>query len=405
MPTGTTARRRHFAFLSYPAHGHVNPTLPVVTELVRRGHRVSYLIAGQYADAVRATGAETLVYRSQVPESWDTIAIPEIITADVVAEAARAHAVEGFSPLPVALRAFGSDRPDLLLYDAFGYPAGRLMSRKWDIPGVLLCTTFAATERYSPYARLSGQVPSPSPDHPALLEARTLVAKTLAEHGLPESPEEFSVGREKLNLVFVPRWFQPASELFDHRFAFFGPCLGPRPGSWSPSGDRPVLLITMGSFGYENQREFFACCLEAFADSPWQVIMTIGRLVAREELGPLPPNFEIYPWVPQLAVLRHASGFISHAGMGSTLEALASGVAPVVVPRSPEQELVADRVAELRLGRKLPPAEVSARSLRAAVNGLAADLATAERVRKVREAIAGARAPERAASAIEDLLT
>ena len=29
-------------FCSIPAHGHVNPTLPVVRELVRRGHSVRY---------------------------------------------------------------------------------------------------------------------------------------------------------------------------------------------------------------------------------------------------------------------------------------------------------------------------------------------------------------------------
>ena len=29
-------------FLNIPAHGHVNPTLPVVQELVRRGEQVRY---------------------------------------------------------------------------------------------------------------------------------------------------------------------------------------------------------------------------------------------------------------------------------------------------------------------------------------------------------------------------
>jgi MGT family glycosyltransferase len=32
----------HLAFISIPAAGHVNPTLAVVAELVRRGHRVTY---------------------------------------------------------------------------------------------------------------------------------------------------------------------------------------------------------------------------------------------------------------------------------------------------------------------------------------------------------------------------
>jgi hypothetical protein len=32
----------HIAFICLPAAGYVNPTLPVVAELVRRGHRVTY---------------------------------------------------------------------------------------------------------------------------------------------------------------------------------------------------------------------------------------------------------------------------------------------------------------------------------------------------------------------------
>ena len=42
----------HFAFICLPAAGHVNPTLPVVAELVRRGHRVTYATSERYAKAV-----------------------------------------------------------------------------------------------------------------------------------------------------------------------------------------------------------------------------------------------------------------------------------------------------------------------------------------------------------------
>ena len=50
---------RHIAFVSLPAHGHghVNPTLPVVAELVRRGWRVSYATAERFGPEVEKTGA------------------------------------------------------------------------------------------------------------------------------------------------------------------------------------------------------------------------------------------------------------------------------------------------------------------------------------------------------------
>ena len=59
---------RHIAFVSLPAHGHVNPTLPVVAELVRRGWRVSYATAERFGPEVEKTGA-TLVPTAGRPPS------------------------------------------------------------------------------------------------------------------------------------------------------------------------------------------------------------------------------------------------------------------------------------------------------------------------------------------------
>ena len=48
----------HFAFVSIPAYGHVNPTLPLVAELVSRGHRVTYFTSADFgiADPERRRG-------------------------------------------------------------------------------------------------------------------------------------------------------------------------------------------------------------------------------------------------------------------------------------------------------------------------------------------------------------
>jgi UDP:flavonoid glycosyltransferase YjiC (YdhE family) len=47
----------HVAFVSIPAHGHVNPTLPLVAELVRRGHRVTYFTSADFEPRIRRAGA------------------------------------------------------------------------------------------------------------------------------------------------------------------------------------------------------------------------------------------------------------------------------------------------------------------------------------------------------------
>src|SRR5215211_3376006 len=41
-----------------PAHGRVNPTLPVVRELVSRGEQVAYYLTDEFEPQIRHTGAE-----------------------------------------------------------------------------------------------------------------------------------------------------------------------------------------------------------------------------------------------------------------------------------------------------------------------------------------------------------
>ena len=49
---------RHALFVALAGHGHVTPTLPLVEELVQRGHRVAYATAVDFADVVTGAGAQ-----------------------------------------------------------------------------------------------------------------------------------------------------------------------------------------------------------------------------------------------------------------------------------------------------------------------------------------------------------
>jgi MGT family glycosyltransferase len=396
---------RHIAFFNYAAHGHVNPTLPVVAELVRRGQRVTYVVASQFADTVAATGAEVIAYESLVPKSWNTVAIPAKVTREDIAEATVVHLSEALAPLDEVAKRLGDDRPDLMVYDAFGYATGRLLARKWQLPTVLTATTIAVSETCNPYAEFAASADMPDASHPALVKHRELLRGALDAHGLGElSNEEFTGAAEDKTIVFVAPEFQPGVETFDDRYVFVGPCLGDRAlqGDWRPPDNgRPVVLVAHGSFGYENQAAFYRAALTAVADLPWHVVLSLGGLVKADDLGPLPSNVETHSWLPQLAVLEHASAFVSHAGMGSTMESLSFGVPPVVVPRTGEQEVVAARLAELGLGRAISPDELTAPRLRGAVLDLAEDEETRRRVRELSDSIAARRGPVLAADTIE----
>jgi UDP:flavonoid glycosyltransferase YjiC (YdhE family) len=61
----------HTAMFSIPAHGHVNPSLPVIRELINRGHRVTYSINDEFAPLVETAGATPVCYKSTLPSESD----------------------------------------------------------------------------------------------------------------------------------------------------------------------------------------------------------------------------------------------------------------------------------------------------------------------------------------------
>ena len=101
-------------------------------------------------------------------------------------------------------------------------------------------------------------------------------------------------------------------------------------------------------------------------------------------------------------MLRHASVFVNHAGMGTMMEALSFGVPLVLVPPDvSEHRLNARRAAELGLGRMVSSVDVSADEIRDAVLAVAEDEKVRERVAWMRGVVNGAGGAVRAADVIE----
>jgi MGT family glycosyltransferase len=383
---------RHLAFVSLPAHGHVTPTLPVVAELVRRGWRISFATGEGFGSAVEKAGA------TLVPTAADAPAAPPpaVTGPAVVASFQRRIVADARTSLPVLTEHFRADPPRAVCYDATSL-AGRILAAGTGAADIALLPTFATNEHSSPFARAA----APPPE---ILAAVREMADLAAAHGVELQRGMGVLAPASLNIVFVPREFQFAGDTFDDRFRFVGPSPGIREddGGWLPP-DRPVLLVSLGT-AFNDRPEFFRTCLEAFADRG-PVAMAIGQHVAVDDLGPVPANIDVRPWFPQPAVLRHAAAFVSHAGMGSTMEALYYGVPLVCVPQMMEQEANAARVAELRLGVRLAPDGLTVAGLRAAVDAVTADAAVRAALDRMRLATRAAGGAVAAADAIEAHLT
>ncbi|MEU6112432.1 macrolide family glycosyltransferase [Streptomyces albidoflavus] len=392
--------KRHIAFFNVPGLGHLTPTLPVVEELVRRGHRVSYPVARQYAGLVAGAGARALPYTSPLPDE----APAPVVDGEVLAGVPLKYLREGMLALECGERALAADRPDLIVYDTTMFAAGRVLARKWGLPAVRTFPTLAANEHFSLDRLVPEELVPVDPRHPALAEFFTTLVGLFARHGMAQvDVGRFLAETEETNIVFLPREIQIKGETFDDRFVFTGPCIGDRSfeTEWKvPDDGNPLVLISLGTSVHTGPA-FFRGCARAFAGAPWNVVMTLGGRVDPASMGPLPPNVTAHPWVPHPAVLRHAAAFVTQGGMGSAMEALYCGTPMVVVPSTPEQEVNARRLAELGVARRHAPAAATGEALREAVLALAADPATAARVRRMSDVVRGAGGATRAADAVE----
>ncbi|MFG3114506.1 macrolide family glycosyltransferase [Streptomyces sp. NPDC048197] len=407
--------------MTLAGHGHVNPTLPLVEELVRRGHRVDYATSAEHSEAVIRAGARWV----ELP-SWEMMTPPREFGPAEIANFMRHMFTAMRAAYPVLQEHCLNELPDAICYDAMNWSA-RVVAEKLGIPAVRCIPNFASNETFSLFANFmkshgGGDHTDPNADSNVDSHANTNTdshtltnpfaaalgpecAEFSAEHGVELDPQHLMDVTEKLNLVFIPREFQPAGDSFDERFHFIGPSLGSREQDepWSPADpDAPVLFISLGTV-FNDRPEFYRACIEAFGQGPYQVAMTVGN-VDLAELGDIPPTIDVRPRFPQPAVLRHADAFVSHTGMNSTMEALYYGVGLIAVPQMPEQAANAGRVQELGLGEQLDAATVTAESLRAAVTRVASDptvRANLDRMRKVVRESGGA---ARGADVVEDYL-
>jgi demethyllactenocin mycarosyltransferase len=398
--------KAHTAFFSLPGHGHVNPALGVVEELVARGHRVSFAVTERFADAVTEAGARHVPYPSTMdglPTRDGAAGRPERFGSDDLAVVLRDLLRETLSVLAPLDRAWAADRPDLVVYDDPSGWAARLVAARRGIPALPYRTTFAAGRQWS----LAQEHTDIDVADPEMVRVFRGIARLLDRVGVPLEPQELMAGSEREpQLVFLPRAFQYRAETFGDGYHFVGPCLARRAseGSWRrPDRGRPLVLVSLGTIHHDNPA-FYQSCVDAFAPAPWDVVMAVGDRVDVDRLEHVPAHIDVRRRVPQLRVLSEADLFVTHAGMGSVMEALSFGVPMVTVPQMTEQRANAERVAELGAGVVLHRDRVTAETLGAAARAVLGDPRFAERAGELRGHVERSGGAPAAVDLIESLL-
>lgn len=348
-----------FAFVNLPFHAHINPTLPVVQELVARGHKVVYYLTEKYRNAIEATGANFYSYTSlleqpggNVEEETNPLALPMLMVD------------ECSSVMPQILESVRKEQPDCLIYNPMSL-SGRFIAQLLGIPAVISRAFFAPHENNLRSYQLNKRDP--------VVEQRLRASMQRLCSQYPIEPfniVSMFLHKEALNIVYVPRSLQPYGESFGPEYAFVGPSIGARCATaefpFEQLDRRPLVYITLGTVS-NNNPDFFKTCFAAFADRPWQIVITTGRPLEQLNIGAIPTNFIVRSYVPQLEILQHAATCIHHGGMATIMDCISLGIPMVVIPQAANQQPNARRIAEVGLGMLLDKAAVTAELLQDAV--------------------------------------
>lgn len=335
-------------FFSIPAHGHTNPTIPVVAELVNKGHQVWYYSFLEFKEKIEAAGA-TFIACDQF--------LPKISQEELERKAGKdfASLIEMIVDTTIALdeKVCGELKefqPDCIVSDSLCI-WGKLFAKKLQIPYVCSTTSFAFNQHTAKLMK------------PGFKETIRMIVgmprinkkmRLLRDHGYKVKNMVSIIQNDNHTdtIVYTSKEFQPMADTFSERYTFVGPSIRRSMPSHNAKKEKKQVYISLGTVLNKNY-DFYQHCIDAFAKKNYKVVMSVGENTDISSLGSIPESFTVKNSVDQIAVLQTADVFITHSGMNSVSESLYFEVPMVLFPQHSEQRMVANRVAELGAGVKL----------------------------------------------------
>lgn len=353
-------------FFCIPAHGHTNPTLGVVKELVSRGHQVRYYSYNIMREKIESAGAEFV--------SCDDYDIEQKLNPK---DSVRIGKDLAFSTKILVDTTLNLDdkvckemeklKPDCIVADSMAL-WGKAVALKLGIPFVSSTTTFAFN-KHSAKIMKQGIVGLFKFIFSIYQTSKQI--KRLREKNYPVKNILDIIGNDDNThtIVYTSPEFQPCFETFSNKFAFVGPSIRTSDTEIKKKKEK-LIYISMGTVNNDIM-PFYKNCISAFKDTDYQVIMSVGNLVPLKEFENLPDNISVYPYVDQIAVLKKSDAFVSHCGMNSVSESLYFEVPLILLPQTSEQKAVAEQV--IRLGAGMKPKTSDGSSVLTAVNEILSD--------------------------------
>lgn len=348
-------------FIGGNFHGHVNPTIALIRELIGRGEEVVYFSTETFRNKIEATGATFEPYGDKLEKFLKNFKPsgnhPFYTLIEFLLKMNE-------QIVPLIIERTSGVNFDYMIHDSM-LGGGWILSNMLKIPAICSCTSFAMNKLPLPPHMFEAGF---NPQLDAVFDEMNRLSAVWGIDSLKVMDIFFM--KENLNIVFTSKLFQPSSESYDESFKFVGPSIEERfedcDFELQSLDQYKVVYISMGTIN-NNCIEFYNKCIDAFGNTDLKVVMSIGQSTPLTSLISVPENFIVRNYVPQLEVLKKTDAFISHGGLNSVSEALYYGIPVIAIPQSNDQPMVARQLVTLGAGIGLKMEEVTPKVLRESV--------------------------------------
>src|SRR5262245_7144846 len=413
-------------FVSMPLSGHLNPMTALARRLQSRGHEAVFLGVPDVEPFVRAAGLRFVPFAERE--------FPAGSVAKLWSEVARRHGLDvvrytcrelnpnlirvALEYLPATLQRTGVDAVIIDTISFFHELAPMSMGipyvHIWNVlhldfsgrtPVGLLSwphdTTPEGLQRNA-----AGWQEAGSRCAPMIAAARPYAEKMGLEI---DWSNPGSTASTLAVITQTPREFDFPGAPWPPQFRYAGPFhddQGREPVAfpWETLTGAPLIYGSLGTL-VNGLHHVYRAIIEAVDKLPeTQLVLSVGKNIEVEELGPIPSNVIVVRSAPQIELLKRATLTITHAGLNTALESLGQGVPMVAIPIGYDQPGVAARIAHHGVGEFVEVDDLTAEGLRALIRKILESPSYRERACYFREVIARTRGLEVAADVIERVL-
>ncbi len=331
-----------YLVVTWDGAGNQLPTLGITRALVDAGHDVRVLGHDTVLERCGNAGARFIALPQ--PEGWDEMEDPDDTEAEIelmLDSLCLSTAIADAVTVELDRRAADVVLVDCLLFSAINAAQAK------GIPTAVLFHTPYAVFRDGPLVEMF----APGLDR---------LAAHRAELGLP-AVGSFAALHDSCDVVLaaVPREFEPdAGDAAN--VVRIGPVLdGPplvRDLEHAPSlgdGSAPLVLVSL-STSEQGQAPLLQRIVDAVATLPVRAIVTTGPSLDPTTVR-AGANTQVFSYVPHGELLPSCSLVVTHAGLGTVMSALASGIPMVCTPMGRDQFFNAEQVQTFGAGLMVMP--------------------------------------------------